>query len=321
MKIRNLFIVLAAITLFASCDKIIDTALSYRIKQVVYDNEGTSNDWKYIFTYEGEKLVKVTEYEKDADGNWVEYSKSDYSYSGENATITDYYYTNEWVIDEKYEYLIQNDLLMQELYYFYDDGDWINSSKWVYQYSGGNLTGYQSFYDYNEDGTLEEDYKGEYVYQNNKLTEYKDYEIDNSGNWQQYDREIITYNGDKLSTWTDYDLDESSNWIEMDKAEYQYSGNNISQINYFTQNDELTQWQTDGTKTFSYDSNDYLTEEITESGRKITYEYEEGTGNAQFFWYYPEDLVYGEPVLKIKKSDVRRKYIPYFQRFSNLLKH
>lgn len=223
----------------------------------------------------------------------------------------------KWGIDQKTEYLIQNGLIMEEYYYDYEDGTWVEDRKWTYQYSGNNITAWQSFYYYEENGTLEQDGKGEYYYQNSKLAEYKVYELDESGNWSQYDKETFTYDGSNLINWINYGLDESDNWGNNYKAEYQYSGNKVSQMAYFYWSREDSQWESQNLVSFNYNSNGYLSEELLEFGDDRTYEYEEGHGNAKLFLYPEEELVYGMPTIKSAGINRNRKYVPYYQRLNN----
>ena len=310
MKIKNLLLAIVAFSLLVSCEKDTDidsSKNSHRITQIIYENNGNFN--KTVFSYDGEKLENIYSYEKDEIGNWVEEHKTEISYSGDNVTATNYYKSENWEISYKSEYIIQNNLMMEEQGFYYEDGDWEQQSKWTYQYSGTNISAWQRYYDENEVG------KGEYIYQDEKLIEYKAYELDESDNWSQDTWTTFTYEGNNLVSMFDYDLATSDTWENDYKQELQYSGDNVSQIERFFWDSENSQWESVEYKTYSYNSYGYLSEELYDDGKKKTYEYEEGNGNAKLSMYYPENLVYGEPTLK--SANVNREYVPYYQRLKN----
>jgi len=323
MKIKNLLLAIVAISLLVSCekDKENDSSISknsHRIKQIIYNSNGGLDYWKEVFTYKGEKLVKITKYIKYESRNWNEISKTEITYSDDNAIAT--WYDKEsgsWEIDKKYEYIIQNGLMMEEFHYLYEDDTWVEYWKWTYQYSGSNISAWQSYYYYNQDGTVKQNYKGEYIYQNNKLSESRRYKLDESDIWYQYDNKIFTYDGNNLINQIDYDLDESDNWGKAYKSEFLYSGDKVTQKEYFYWNSGDSQWVSKDVESYTYDSNGYLIEKLDEDGDIRTYEYEEGNGNAKLFWYYPEELANGEPTLKSASITRKRKYIPYYQRLKN----
>jgi len=316
MKIKNLLLAFAAILLFVSCEKDEDKDLiasknSHRIKQAVYESG------KLVFTYEGENLVKMTQYKKDESEDYIEDYKMEISYSGDNATAITYTkYSGIWEIFDKVEYFIQNGLMMEEHYYDYEDGNWEEEWKWTYQYSGSNITAWQNFYYNDEDGTFDQDSKGEYFYQNSELAEYKEYEIDESGNWSQYMKETFAYDGSNLINWIGYGLDESDNWENNYKFEYQYSGDKVSQMAYFYWDSEDSQWESQNLVSFNYNSNGYVSEVLQEINDDITYEYEEGHGNARLFLVPQTESVYGGPTIK-STGNRNRKYVPYYQRLNN----
>ncbi len=322
MKTKNLLLALVAILALASCDKDNDPGLtknSHRVKQIIFDTEGYNNDWKYVFTYEGEKMASFLEYNRDESGNWYEKLKTDVSYAGDNATVTCYEKdSGSWKITDKHEYVIQSGLMMEELNYDYENGAWIKASKWTYQYSGTNISAWQSYDDEDEDGTFEQNGKGEYIYKNGKITDYKEYKLGESDNFYLNSRETFDYNGSKMISFIDYNLDESDSLINASQTEYHYSGDKVSETEYSNWNSDKNQWDSEYLKSFIYNSNGYLIEEIFDDSDKVTYEYEEGHGNAKFFFYYPEASIYREPTLRNAGTTKNRKYIPYYQRLKNI---
>lgn len=316
MKTRIFLLALIIIALLCSCERKKDKSSgpvknTHRVKQIIYDYD-EENDWKSVFTYDGEQLILIVNYEDDGDG-WREDRKIEIAYEPD---ITTLWYTNEsgsWEYIYRSEYVVENGLLTEEFIYNYEEGEWVEGWKWIYEYAGTNIIKWEAYYDNDEDGSVELDSKGEYTYEDNKLFEYKAYFMDASDDWVQYDKETFQYSGLILSGWIDFEQDEFDDWVEYYKCEYIYSGNYISEALYYNWDNESDDWEEEPfTVTYGYDVNGYLIERMNDSGTQITYEYEQGHGNAAFFWYYPEELVYGEPVLKSTKAG--KKYVPYYER-------
>lgn len=320
VKTKNLFFALAVLSILFSCekDKNNDPESSkntHRINQVTYDDDGISEDWKSVFSYEGEKLVKITKYDKDESGNWIEENKTEIKYSGDNASETWYNKgTGNWELIGKSEYIIQKGLMVEESWFNFINGSWVELWKWTYQYSGSNISAWQSYNNENWDGTLVPKQKGEYKYQNEKLIEYIDYRLYVSDNWYPSFKDIFSYDGNNLSNYVGFVKIDTDTWEKMYKTDLLYSGDKVSQIDDYSWNDLSNQWEFQQSKSYTYNSNGYLIEKLEDDGDKTTYEYEEGHGNAKFFSYLPEELVYGEPTLKFASVNEIRNYIPYYQR-------
>jgi hypothetical protein len=319
MKTKNILLISILIALLFSCirDKDRDSGPAkntHRIKQVTFDNdEGT--DRKSVFTYDDkERLIMIMRHEKEGSETWKEVVKIEIFYNP--AEIKSYYYSNEsgfWEYTGKQEFYVEDGLLKEEWYYHYIDDDWVENSEWTYDYSGTNLIEWQCYFDSDNDGSVELNSKGEYGYINNKLDEYRGYYFDEFEDWIEYDLETFSYSGDKLSGYINYYKDTLDYWVESFKCTYIYTGDNITEAEYYDWVIESNDWEYDPfTVTYDYDINGYLIEHTDDDGDKTTYEYEAGNGNAVFFWYYPEDLVYGRPTLK--STTTQKKYAPYYER-------
>ncbi len=316
MKIQILVFACMAIPLLLSCDKE-DGKNSHRIKQVIYDDSGgDDSDYKWVFYYNNnDQLIQMIHHEKDDYGSWEEDRIVEFEYGSSvtTATRSNLTYGNP-EITSRSEYIIQNNLMMEELYFSVDDDQLKISWKWVYQYSGTDLTGWKSYDDV--DGVFKQDGRAEYSYQNGRLSEYLYEYLNNSSVWTPSDRETFSYSGDHMSGWIDFNYDNSGRCYESVKSEYSYADNRLFRIDYFVIDTLTNGWQSEPYHrvTYDYDSNGYLAEWLDEDGDKITYEYEEGNGNAKLFFYYPESLVYEQPTLKSAKA--ADDYIPYYRRIS-----
>jgi hypothetical protein len=198
MKTNQLLLALAAIFVLVSCEKEIDTTMDTdpvivsgpkRIKQLINENVGNGWDWKTVFTYEGEKLANYIDYYKDNSGIWKENYKNEISYAGDTATVRCYNkYTGSWVLDEKHAYIIHNGLMREDLdSIYYNNGTLSGILKWAYQYSGTNITAWQSYSLDDYDNSLKQDGKGEYSYQYGRLSEYINYKENWQGDFYPYE--------------------------------------------------------------------------------------------------------------------------------------
>jgi hypothetical protein len=310
LSIKKLLLLSLTISMLFACkkDEPQPVEKTYRIKQVLHDDINDSYDRKTIFSYSGENLIQTIKYKKDINGNWIENYKREIIYSNNIATEFTYdKVNNDWVVNDKIEYKIENGLMTEE-FDFYKDGDtWIETDKYIYQYSNKKLSSWQRI-DY-ELGDWVQDEKGEYIYENDKLIKSNKYDFDAINGWIQKNKTMFSYSGDNINKWILYNY-EDPNWIESSKEEYTFTGTQIASSTYYVWKN--ADWQLspyDGIN-YTYNENNYLIQSSGLEGN-TTYEYEEGLGNAKLFIYYPEDLVFGSPTIKGKKT-----HIPYYQRIT-----
>lgn len=313
MKAKIIIPLLLAALILVSCKKDETEKNTHRIIQILTDNVENS-DVKVDFTYDGSKLVLVMYSYKNESGTWIEYSKAEMTYNAVNTVNT--YYAKEsgsWYVTGKSEYIVENGLITEEINYDYEDFGFVVDWKWNYQYTDKDLLAWQS-YEVNQNGFFVQDGKGDYLYNNNKLTEYLSFDVDDFGNWASDDRETFTYTNGKLTSWIDFYYNESGQWVRSDKCEHTFSGDRISGAFYYEWNSNSGIWESSVyySETYTYNSNGYLTQRQENDGTRITYQYEEGHGNAKYFWYYPESLVYGRPTLK--GATKKGEYLPYYKR-------
>lgn len=318
LKMRRLFFLLSLLPLFVACDNDDDTTIqknSHRIKQL---NSNFNNTFfaKVVFTYDGENLVNSTQYNLNEKEEWSENIIREYTYSGNNVTLI--FSTNNDGIREffsKYEYLIQNGLVIEEVVYDYTNGSWKEKEKWVYQYSDNNISAWQGYSYSSDKDAFVLDGKGEYTYNNGILIENSEYTIDSENNWVPTIKHSFNYNESSLSSIISYIRNETGDgWDNMLKREPVYSGEYVSRYNVYSWFENS--WMTLTSYSYTYNNEGYLSS-LTDGENSFTYEYEEGNGNALLFFSNPQILVYGEPTLKSSGSGIKKNYIPYYQRIRN----
>lgn len=319
MKINNLLIASLVMMLFFSCkkDKENNPATNYqRTKQVAYMQSNADSASKIDFTYEGERLIHSSEYYKDNQNNWVEAYKVNISYSGDVATINLSENQNgNWMASAKTEMLINDGLIKEERYFEPNDDSWIEHDKYIYSYSGNNMIAWQYYTDQDMNGIMELNGKGEYIYADNRLVEYGAYLAVDSNNWLQVEKEVFTNTGENLTTCVNYDSESNGSWVKYLKFDAQYTENQIDSRSYYYWYDDIAQWVIFYSETYSYDFLGYLTKELYKDGSWNTFEYEEGIGNATYFYYFFETSIYGYP--RIRGANEEKKYVPYYQRIKN----
>lgn len=320
MKFRNLLLASSVILLLFACKKDDDGDFvpqldpnTHRIKEIIWDDEGVEK-WKSVFTYSGEQLVSIVDFEKDDAGIWIEYAKTEITYDGDKATeIWSDKSLTGYEPDGRSDYLIANQMVMEEFNYNYENGAWVVNWQYVYQYSGRDLLKWDGYWE-SEGGPFELQERGEYIYSGSELKEFRAFEMNSSGIMKQYDKETFTYSGDKLLNWIDFDLDNGDNWVNSSKCEFTYTNGNPEMAEWYEWDYGSNNWVDDWFEIYNYNSNGYLIKETDSDGNETRYEYEEGNGNALLFWYYPENMLYGLPRLKTTVKQRGRGEIPYHER-------
>lgn len=316
MKFKHLLAATLALTLFVSCDKEDPDNPEknlYRITQVEFFGSSDDSYQKASFSYEGEQLIQVLAMERQEGTDWMESSRLDISYSGENVTATWYY--NEgagWMEESRSVYKLKEGKITEEAAEYYQDGSWQADWKWTYTYSGNDLMLWKSYYT-DDMGNEVNDGEGSYSYLQGKLVEHISYyDYDGDEDMEEDQRELFVYDDERLASVTRYEFEDPNTWVEDQLYEYTYSGEQLYEIQESER--DGNNWIPDYSQTFMYDEDGNLTELAYDSDEREQYTYEEGNGNAMLFWYYPEEMVYHFPTIKSARESARRSYVPYHQR-------
>jgi hypothetical protein len=285
MNRKNIIIIscLLGITLIISgCKKKSDpVVINYRISQVLMTNAGIK--YKDIYHYDAGKITEiekfiyvdiqagwiprfiilytysgsdVTEIVKIYEaGNWENYLREDYTYSGNLITgITYYGYTaNEWQVNNRAVMTWQGNLYSSMLSQSMKQGNWINEAKYEMSYvadlyQGSNYMKFDSV-----TSTWVDDKKDSASYVSGKIGDLVTSKI-NNGNW--------------LFEW---------------KSHYIYSGTLIARLENYLYNSLTSAWELEDFSNFTYDVNGNPVEITDMLNNKITLIYEEGMGNASQF--------------------------------------
>lgn len=309
MKFNNILFAIAVVLIFTSCEKN-DENKSYRILRACVKTDRFSEIDSFF--YDCEKLIRIKSSYND-DGEWFEISREEISYSDDQITLIAFDYlieSNSFEPIAKTEFIMDEGLRQEERIFFYNDDSWELNRKMIYQYSENNLKSWQICYS-DGNGGFYPGLKCDYTYQCGVLNE-----ILISGNrskvWEPMEKRTYSYDDESnLLNWTFFRKDQANNWAQDYKEDLFYTEDQIAEIDGFTWNS--TNWIPSGGYTYSYNNNGYLCETINDYS-STTYEYEEGNGNAKFFYFHPEDWVSGHPMIESAKH--KRK--PYHKRILNL---
>ena len=267
---------------------------SYRISQATYYNNGIEYA-REDFAYQGNYLTSITRWVKGAGLVWEESEYTEMLYEGDRVYMSFFIWDgNQWANTNRADYVVRNGLMMEELDYDLEGNSWVPRNVWSYRYSGANITAWDhSELDDNGAGYLVA--RGSYAYQSGNLLEQTRYEDNGYGvlNASQYTE--FFYSASVKTGFTEYEW-YNNQWVNSYGEDYSYVSGKVSSIASYDW--DGVQWVADGpVDNFYYNAYGYLAEEIYGTYRSV-FDYEPGSGNARFFWYYPENLAYGRPVVK-----------------------
>jgi hypothetical protein len=287
-----LSIVLVA-TMF-SCEEddsniIPDNGNSKRIKEIIKENDIYVDDLlKTVFTYQDDKLVLMMEY-KWGTNDWYEFSKTEFSYIGNEATEINQYYEvadGQWRTSTKRIYTIENGLITNVLSYSYDKNNWVEDQQYIFEYSNSKLIG-SKIYEFGTQYAAEE-----FIYQNNNIHKILSYGLNENQTRELGSEGIFTYENNKILNFEETYFDFDNVWKNQNKEVYSYIDERISKITWFYWSSYSDNWEEDYSYDYFYDSDGLLTEQRKDvyGATRYTYTYEDGEGNAKLFYYDYEDL-------------------------------
>ena len=174
-----------------------DSKQSLRVKEIVSYKNNVENE-KVIFSYMGEKLDKIIFYNGNAN-QWLESSMNEFNYDGNLITnLTSYKNSSKWITEKKVEMRLNNNSIFESIEYTYQLNTWKPIYKSLYQYSGDRLLSWQGFGEIDKNGNLAQNQKGEFSYGGGKISQYIDYILIESSNWQLSEKHTCSYTEDKI---------------------------------------------------------------------------------------------------------------------------
>jgi hypothetical protein len=293
MKTKNFFIGMLAALIsftFSACNDDDTPELpknTHRVTKVIHYYSDNPN-YKYEFTYDGEKLVEVLEYSYRNNSYELGY-KYEITYNDNKATLIEYKKDGEnWETKWKWCLTLENNRIAQEEYFHYDDGNWVWEGKYVYSFSGSNPTSCRVYSDDDYPDRMTHEIIFKYAGDNLTVATSYDYDYDEGETEkeaQEKDSSFV-YNGNNIMEYITYRHKTNDEgmlyWKNSFKAEYSYAGDNVSQISSLGWDDDSERWHPFSSDSYMYNENGFLVTKISDRN-KTEYEYEEGNGNASLF--------------------------------------
>jgi hypothetical protein len=218
---------------------------------------------KSVFTYPDDNSVMVTDYNK-IYGQWVVVARGEYIMQNGLATQLVYYESVDDVMTPflKINMTYQSGNVIEETWSFYMD-DWYPLMKLLYTYNGDKVI----------QSTISQN-----------LT----------GSWEIAYKEVVTYSGELVDVVVESEYDGQA-YYESYKYDYTYADNLLTKVEYLEF--DGSSWLTNEIHGYTYDSNGNLLSETIDypdEVDKTVYTYEEGKGNFyQLSFFYNSGSVSG----------------------------
>lgn len=292
MKKITLFFI--SLLLFISCndDEIENTPdKDFRIKEII-----TNDNYKFSFTYEENKLIKIDYLNDFSSGGWEFMDRRmELKYSGNQIIheVYDKYLGNSVELIEKYVITLQDDKIIKRERYIGSDVEPTRTH--TYEYSNDKLITSLIHSTYPDSYS-----KDNYLYNSsNNLTDMINYH-DNDGEWEETYKFSLNYDNNKVFYLTEYHID-GDEWVGWDRREFEYSDEKLTHQKFFHWNTTTNSWDfyEDIYMDFYYDGNDNLKTvdqyfNYHPENIKVDIYYEEGIGNT-FDILPPQSALLGMP--------------------------
>jgi len=264
----SLLLFLPVLLLFPGChpDDENPAGADYRIIEMKYYEGGVLTAGAY-YSYEGEKLSKITSYSDD----FQDTATSVFEYPDENSIVW-----SELTPLVKVECLFQAGKMTQYQRSQFTDNSWEIMEKYTYQNTGGNLT--EEIWE----GTIYGEYrpfeKFTYEYEGIKVEQAFNYYYDPyHSTWLKMGKDEAIYDGNLISKVKHYSYADSS-YVEYYYTDLQYDGSLLTgAFTHLASTNELTV-----SYIFTYDEKgNMVSRESTDgpAGDRIECFYEAGKGN------------------------------------------
>jgi len=279
---------------FNACDKNNESSnKEYRIV-----SELNSGIYKFDYVYDNNQIVQLIRQIESNDEVWEEDYQVDFYYDNNRIFSIGSFITADGLMqDRKWSATFNEGRIVEEKVSYYISEEWVPDNKYSYVYDNDKLNTATKYY-YNSGGEAYPYYRYECHYTDELLSEYyKVYYED--GQWVTDQKTECSYSGGHISQMIKYDsLNEEL--FPLTKNEYDHSNGKIAQINYFLR--EAGDWNLEGYDQYDYDAQGCLSEFST-TGQTIQYEYEEGEGNIEQFFYTPLGLLWPNPQVSKKQEE------------------
>jgi hypothetical protein len=280
--LKKLFVILVLSTLILSvtCKKSSDNEDSnFRVIEV-RNYIDASHYYLLSYHYQGDKLESSA---GGFPGSTYDSAKTVFEYPDQNSMIEWGYSKTAtgWIPATRIEYYIENKIVTHiEFYIYTDNPEGTPYSKIRYHYQNSKLIE-EKWYSY-ESGNFVESSMTSYVYSGDKLIHSIYYSADNTA-WIENTKQVLFYSGNEIDSIVIYEHDyDYPFYNEQNKYEYKYLDGRISRVDQFYYHKSANSWEPDGYQEYTYNENGELESEtmmISSFSYTSKYYYEVGKGN------------------------------------------
>ncbi|MEL7002106.1 MAG: hypothetical protein AAFN93_05130 [Bacteroidota bacterium] len=266
------------------------------------------------FIYEGSRLKSLITSQKDGQLS-IDIIRRDFIYSGTDIEMKIYVKDgNGWELFEMVDITTQNDrIIAEELYIVQSEDEVILRWKTKYNYNGDQLLSW-ALYEVNgfgEDNIVNEI---EYSYDNDVLKKFVEYSYF-IGSKDVFRERSFEISGNQVDEWVDNFNDD----FDRDAmGRYEYNNGLIESERFFRKENGI--WSPKRYRSYNYGTGaDLAWIGDHQSDTLITFEYEQGQGNADLFLNYDSEVLFKQPRFGKRKS--QGHYIPYGRRAAHQNTH
>ncbi|NOR86375.1 MAG: hypothetical protein GQ527_02075 [Bacteroidales bacterium] len=262
---------------------------SYRLKEaIIIESSGISQ--KYLYNYQDNRLLEgITSFSNSKD--WTDVMKFEITYSGNDAELI---YkgmpdTSQLIYLNRYEF--ENERPVKITPYIYNENVLYREAVYSFKYNNNLLIQYLEASDNGNE--LITTFKTDYIYNGNAIREAKSYYYVSDEGWMyNFNRTYVQKDGivEILSS----SVMQDSIYRAASKTNLYLSVNNISKIEHYYRWPDMEDWELRDEVDFIYNADGYIIEENyrgeIDGDHIVSYEYEEGKGNLDWFYMPNQSL-------------------------------
>jgi hypothetical protein len=277
-------------------------------------NEEGEVSWKDSVFYTGEKVSELREYINDPLDGFIEYHRDEIEYPDQNTIVKTEYEVNSNTLEldprSKSTFILDNELIAEQLYHEFYNNQWYDVSMAVYTYDDGLLQEITSWW--HDINTWVEIVKIVFSYNGEDLEMVINY-LNHGGIWVETSKYEYLYQAGRINQSILSRYDEGSmEWTPYFRFDIDYEAHLVSSTQIYEYDTVLSQWEYIGERSYDYDNQGILLSERRFSADNghisfTDHTYEPGHGNYEQI--YQQDATLFNPWMPFP-TDNRQLPIP-----------
>lgn len=283
--------ILLCCSLLYNCEKNeVEQCANCRIKKIINYDNNSEEYLNTIYSYAGNQLTRIDfKYTKPL---WGAYDSRHIITYLENKVIyiIETKLESEYKTDGMYEILSQDDNITEMVWYSFENGQYIESKKTVYEYDNSKLTTVKVFF--RDNGEYKQFGKIEITYMDGKVDKFLVYSLNSFNELILCGIRRYEYINGILSNWVYSIQNESGEWLNVGQWIFHHSNGVITKIERLE--NSLGGWQHSPPIEYYYDSYNRLIMTKSDNAKTVV-KFEEGQSDSDYIRFLPEDKFYYEP--------------------------